>query len=57
MRFLNEIHERKLMKFIYTPKYIKNSVLKVKVKLSCALPKHHAMKAYQGSGGIAARIL
>jgi hypothetical protein len=25
--------------------------------LSCALPKHHAMKAYQGSGGIAARIL
>jgi hypothetical protein len=29
----------------------------VKVKLSLCLIKHHAMKAYWGSGGIAPRIL
>jgi hypothetical protein len=31
--------------------------LKVKVKLSLCLTKHHAMKTYWGSGGIAPRIL
>jgi hypothetical protein len=32
--------------------------VKVKVKLSlCFLTKHHAMKAYWGSGGIAPLIL
>jgi hypothetical protein len=31
--------------------------IKVKVKLSLCLTKHHAMKAYSGSGGIAPRIL
>jgi hypothetical protein len=31
--------------------------LNVKVKLSLCLTKHHAMKAYRGSGGIAPRIL
>jgi hypothetical protein len=31
--------------------------VKVKVKLSLCLPKHHAMKTYWGSGGIAPRIL
>jgi hypothetical protein len=30
---------------------------KVKVKLSLCLTKHHAMKTYWGSGGIAPRIL
>jgi hypothetical protein len=30
---------------------------KVKVKLSLWLTKHHAMKAYWGSGGIAPRNL
>jgi hypothetical protein len=30
---------------------------KVKVKLSCALAEHHAMKAYWKSGGIAPLIL
>jgi hypothetical protein len=30
---------------------------KVKVKLSLCLTKHHAMKKYWGSGGIAPRIL
>jgi hypothetical protein len=30
---------------------------KSKVKLSLCLTKHHAMKAYWGSGGIAPRIL
>jgi energy-converting hydrogenase Eha subunit H len=30
--------------------------LMVKVKLSLRLTKHHAMKAYCGSGGIAPRI-
>jgi hypothetical protein len=30
---------------------------KVKVKLSLCLTKHHAMKAYWGSGGVAPRIL
>jgi hypothetical protein len=29
----------------------------VKVKLSLCLTKHHAMKTYWGSGGIASRIL
>jgi hypothetical protein len=29
----------------------------VKVKLSLCLTKHHAMKTYWGSGGIAPRIL
>jgi hypothetical protein len=31
--------------------------LKVKVKLSLCLTKHHAIKAYWGSGGTAPRIL
>jgi hypothetical protein len=31
--------------------------VKVKVKLSLCLTKHHVMKAYWGSGGIAPRIL
>jgi hypothetical protein len=31
--------------------------LRVKVKLSLCLTKHHAMKAYWGSGGIAPRFL
>jgi hypothetical protein len=31
--------------------------VKVKVKLSLCLTKHHAMKTYWGSGGIAPRIL
>jgi hypothetical protein len=31
--------------------------IKVKVKLSLCLTKHHAMKGYWGSGGIAPRIL
>jgi hypothetical protein len=30
---------------------------RVKLKLSLCLAKHHAMKAYWGSGGIAPRIL
>jgi hypothetical protein len=34
-----------------------NSRLKVKVKLSLCSTKHHAMKVYWGSGGIAPRIL
>jgi hypothetical protein len=38
--------------FISAPKPIK-----VKVKLSCALTEHHAMKAYWGSGGIVPQIL
>jgi hypothetical protein len=33
------------------------SFVKVEVKLSLCLTKHHAMKAYWGSGGIAPRIL
>jgi hypothetical protein len=31
--------------------------IKVKVKLSLCLTKHHAMKTYRESGGIAPRIL
>jgi hypothetical protein len=31
--------------------------VKVKVKLSLCLTKHHAMKTYSGSGGIAPRVL
>jgi hypothetical protein len=31
--------------------------VKVKVKLSLCLTKHHAMMTYWGSGGIAPRIL
>jgi hypothetical protein len=31
--------------------------VKVKVKLSLCLTKHHAMKTYWGSGGIALSIL
>jgi hypothetical protein len=31
--------------------------VKVKVKLSLCLTKHHAMKTYWGSGGIAPRII
>jgi hypothetical protein len=31
--------------------------VKVKVQLSLCLTKHHAMKTYWGSGGIAPRIL
>jgi hypothetical protein len=30
---------------------------KVEVKLSLCLTKHHALKAYCGSGGIAPRVL
>jgi hypothetical protein len=33
------------------------SLVKVKVKLSLCLTKHHAMKTYWESGGIAPRIL
>jgi hypothetical protein len=33
------------------------TVLKLKVKLSLCLNKHHAMKTYWGSGGIALGIL
>jgi hypothetical protein len=33
------------------------TVVKVKVKLPCALIEHHAMKVYWGSGGIALLIL
>jgi hypothetical protein len=36
---------------------MKEKVKKVKVKLSLRLIKHHAMKTYWGSGGIAPRIL
>jgi hypothetical protein len=36
---------------------IEMSKVKVKVKLSLCLTKHHSMKAYWGSGGIAPRIL
>jgi hypothetical protein len=37
---------------------IQNMVkVKVKVKLSLCLTKHHAMKTYWGSGGIAPHIL
>jgi hypothetical protein len=32
-------------------------VIKVKVKLSLYLAKHHAIKTYWGSGGIVPRIL
>jgi hypothetical protein len=32
-------------------------MVKVKVKLFLCLTKHHAVKAYWGSGGIAPRIL
>jgi hypothetical protein len=32
-------------------------IIKVKVKLSLCLTKHHTMKAYWGNGGIAPRIL
>jgi len=37
--------------------YIHKLLQKVKVKLSLGLTKHHAMKTYGGSGGIAPRIL
>jgi hypothetical protein len=33
------------------------NMIKIKVKLSLCLTKHHAMKAYWGSEDIAARIL
>jgi hypothetical protein len=33
------------------------ALLKVNVKLSLCLTKHHAMKTYWGSGGIASRII
>jgi hypothetical protein len=36
---------------------LSSSKVKVKVKLSLCLTKHHAMKTYWGSGGIAPRIL
>jgi hypothetical protein len=39
------------------PKHYAKVKVKVKVKLSLCLTKHHAMKAYLGSGGIAPRIL
>jgi hypothetical protein len=39
----------------YTRYFLWN-VLKVNVKLSPCLTKHHAMKAYWGSGGTAPRI-
>jgi hypothetical protein len=35
----------------------KRAKLRVKVDLSLCLMKHHAMKIYRGSGGIAPRIL
>jgi hypothetical protein len=34
-----------------------SDVIKVKVKLSLCLTKHHSMKTYWGSGSIAPRIL
>jgi hypothetical protein len=34
-----------------------HTIVKLKVKLSMCLTKHHAMKAYWESGGIAPRIL
>jgi hypothetical protein len=34
-----------------------DDILKVQAKLSLCLTKHHAMKTYWGSGGIAPRIL
>jgi hypothetical protein len=43
--------------FIRVPLYEIKFKSKVKVKLSCDLTKHHAMKAYWESGGIAPRIL
>jgi hypothetical protein len=50
------------MKYLFTDTYtavipIIQSKGKVKVKLSLCLTKHHAMKAYWGSGGIAPFIL
>jgi hypothetical protein len=39
----------------YVPYF--NKPVKVKVKLFLFLIKHHAMKTYLGSGGIAPRIL
>jgi hypothetical protein len=43
---------------LYSDSYVwcKNG-LKVKVELSLCLTKHHAMKTYWGSGGIALSIL
>jgi hypothetical protein len=38
-------------------RYINTVKLKVKVKMSLSLTKHHTLKAYRGSGGIDPRIL
>jgi hypothetical protein len=48
--------------FVITNKYLfilimYYAALKLKVKLSLCLTKHHATKTYRGSGGIAPRIL
>jgi hypothetical protein len=52
-----------LITLLYSNEFIKILIykttkvnVKVKVKLSLRLPKHHAMKTYWGSGGIAPRI-
>jgi hypothetical protein len=36
---------------------LRNKNVKVKVKLTLCLTKHHAMKTHRGSGGIVPRIL
>jgi len=38
-------------------KYRRNIKVKVKLSLCFFLTEHHAMKAYSGNGGIAARFL
>jgi hypothetical protein len=46
---------RKLIRFI--PRDVPFNNVYVKVKLSLCLTKHHTMKTYWESGGIAQRIL
>jgi hypothetical protein len=45
----------KYVKPVYRP--MSAVFIRVKVKLSLCLAKHHAMKAYWASGGITPRIL
>jgi hypothetical protein len=55
----NGVHEHvcpKLHFFLYTHSFNSYNI-KVKVKLSLCLTKHHAMEAYWGSGGIAPHSL
>jgi len=42
---------------LFHPWTTATKTVKVKVKLSLCLTKHHIMKAYWGSGGIAPHIL